>query len=136
MGLELTLMCIVLDSSNSEELSDFYQRLLGWKRRNFDSNTEFITVFDEKNKGMPWLLFQNVENYVRPVWPAESGKPQQMTHLDFHVEDIEKGVAHALSCGATLSPIQLADSWRVMLDPAGHPFCICPTNEYIRKLIV
>jgi len=49
-----------------------------------------------------------------------------MAHLDFFVENLEDGVTHALSCGAVLSPIQFTDSWRVMIDPAGHPFCLCP----------
>lgn len=49
-----------------------------------------------------------------------------MAHLDFHVADVEEGVKTALSCGATLSEIQFDDRWRVMLDPAGHPFCILP----------
>ena len=126
MGLKLTKMVTTLDSDNSEELSAFYQKLLGWKRHDFNSDTEFIVLSNDKDGCMPVrLLFQQVENYVPPVWPAEPGKQQQMTHLDFHVEDVEEGVAHALSCGATLSPIQFADRWRVMFDPAGHPFCIC-----------
>jgi hypothetical protein len=28
---------------------------------------------------------------------------QQMAHLDFHVKNVEEGVKHALSCGATMS---------------------------------
>ncbi|HML49110.1 MAG TPA: VOC family protein, partial [Clostridia bacterium] len=84
-------------------------------------------VFNDHDDGMPFqLLFQYDENYVRPVWPVEPGEQQQMAHLDFFVENLEEGVAHALSCGAVLSPVQFADSWRVMIDPAGHPFCICP----------
>lgn len=42
-----------------------------------------------------------------------------MAHLDFYVEDVEEGVKYALSCGATMSEIQLEDDWRVMLDPTG-----------------
>ncbi|EQE85429.1 VOC family protein [Clostridioides difficile] len=29
------------------------------------------------------------------------------------------------SCGATIAEEQFADDWRVMIDPAGHPFCLC-----------
>ena len=46
--------------------------------------------------------------------------------VDFHVEDVEEGVKYALSCGATLSEIQFDERWRVLIDPAGHPFCILP----------
>ena len=124
MGLQLTKMGVVLDTDNPDELSDFYQKLLGWEKRKYTVNS---IVFNDHNDGMPFqLLFQYDKNYVRPVWPAEPGEQQQMAHLDFFVENLEEGVTHALSCGAILSPIQFSDSWRVMIDPAGHPFCICP----------
>jgi len=117
-------MGVTLDSDNPDELSDFYQKLLGWEKRKYTINS---IVFNDHDDGMPFqLLFQYDENYVRPVWPAEPGEQQQMAHLDFFVENLEEGVTHALFCGAVLSPIQFADSWRVMIDPAGHPFCICP----------
>ena len=125
MGLKLNKMGVVLDSDNPDELSDFYQKLLGWEKRKYTVNS---IVFNDDD-GMPFqLLFQYDENYVRPVWPTEPEKQQQMAHLDFFVENLEEGVAHALSCGAVLSPIQFADSWRVMIDPSGHPFCICPKH--------
>ena len=124
MGLKLTKMGIALDSNNPDELSDFYQKLLGWKKRKYTINS---IVFNDNDDSMPFqLLFQYDENYVRPVWSAEPEKQQQMAHLDFFVETLEDGVAHALSCGAVLSPTQFSDSWHVMIDPAGHPFCICP----------
>jgi len=127
MGLKLTKLGVTLDSNNPDELSDFYQKLLGWEKRKYTINSIVFNDNDNDNDSMPFqLLFQYDENYVRPVWPAEAGEQQQMTHLDFFVENIEEGVAHALSCGAVLSPIQFTDSWRVMIDPAGHPFCICP----------
>ena len=125
MGLKLETMCVVLDSGNSEELSDFYQKLLGWTKYGHKPD-EFIVVSKGERNGTPELIFQEIENYVRPVWPDTSGKQQQMIHLDFHVDDLEEGVKHALNCGAVLSEVQLEDSWRVMLDPAGHPFCILP----------
>ena len=126
MELKLETMCVVLDSDNSEALSAFYEKLLGWTRCPYHPDDEWIVVNNGRRDGMPELIFQQVKNYVRPVWPAASGEQQQMTHLDFHVDDLEDGIRHALSCGAELSPIQLEDSWRVMLDPAGHPFCILP----------
>lgn len=29
------------------------------------------------------LLFQQIDAYIPPVWPNETGKQQQMMHLDF-----------------------------------------------------
>ena len=116
---------IVLDSNDSDALADFYAKLLGWTKQRYDA--EWVIVTNDKGEGLP-LVFQEIENYERPVWPARSGAQQQMLHLDFYVEDVEQGVRHALTCGAELSPAQLCKDWKVLLDPAGHPFCILPNT--------
>nr|WP_231123471.1 VOC family protein [Nocardioides sambongensis] len=57
---------------------------------------------------------------------ARPGAPQQF-HLDFRVPDLESAVARAEGLGATVAAEQPEDAtWRVMLDPDGHPFCLCP----------
>jgi len=41
------------------------------------------------------------------------------------VRDLEVAEADALALGATKASHQPSpDSWRVLIDPAGHPFCI------------
>jgi Glyoxalase-like domain len=70
------------------------------------------------------LSFQAESAYVRPVWPPAPGQPQMMSHLDIAVEDLATGVAHGLEVGATLADFQPQAHVRVMLDPAGHPFCL------------
>ena len=40
------------------------------------------------------------------------------------VEDLAPAVADALELGATLADFQAQDDVRVLLDPAGHPFCL------------
>ena len=46
-------------------------------------------------------------------------------HLDIAVEDLDTAVASALALGAQQAQHQPApDAWRVLLDPAGHPFCL------------
>lgn len=40
---------------------------------------------------------------------------QQMAHLDFAVNDLEKAVQHAVRCGAAVAEEQFSDAWRVML---------------------
>jgi hypothetical protein len=47
-----------------------------------------------------------------------------MMHLDFQVDDMDAAVAHALELGAEEAEHQPQEDVRVMLDPAGHPFCL------------
>ncbi len=51
------------------------------------------------------------------------GRPDAV-HLDIAVDDLAAGVAHAESLGAELAGHQPQDDVRVLLDPAGHPFCL------------
>lgn len=47
-----------------------------------------------------------------------------MLHLDLEVDDLDRAVAHAVSVGAELAGFQPQLDVRVMIDPAGHPFCL------------
>ena len=49
---------------------------------------------------------------------------QMMLHLDFEVTDLEAEVARAVALGATVASYQPQEDVRVLLDPAGHPFCL------------
>ena len=46
-------------------------------------------------------------------------------HLDVLVDDIDTAEAAVLDLGATKPDHQPGTSFRVFLDPAGHPFCLC-----------
>ncbi|MDR2931973.1 MAG: hypothetical protein LBV27_02590 [Oscillospiraceae bacterium] len=121
----MVLGAIVLDSNDSETLSDFYASLLGWTKERY--SPEWVIVKSDDGAGTP-LVFQETAKYERPVWPAQTGGQQQMLHLDFYVDSVDAGVEHAINCGATLSEVQLERDWKVLLDPAGHPFCILPNK--------
>jgi hypothetical protein len=61
-----------------------------------------------------------------PTWPADD-IPKQI-HLDLAVTDLQAAVAEAERLGARIAPVQPApDRWRVLFDPAGHPFCLTLT---------
>jgi hypothetical protein len=45
-------------------------------------------------------------------------------HLDLQVTDLTASVEDAVALGATLAEFQPQDDVRVLLDPAGHPFCL------------
>jgi phage tail tube protein FII len=54
-----------------------------------------------------------------------AGGQNATMHLDIGVDDLEEAVAWALQAGATLAANQPQEHVRVMLDPDGHPFCLC-----------
>lgn len=70
------------------------------------------------------LAFQSEEHYAPPAWPAGSGDQHMMLHLDIGALRLDKAVAAAETLGATLVDHQPQKDVRVMLDPAGHPFCL------------
>jgi hypothetical protein len=47
-----------------------------------------------------------------------------MMHLDIEVPDLERAVTAAVAAGATEARFPPQHTVRVMLDPAGHPFCL------------
>lgn len=101
-------------------MADFYGRLLGWEISYRDS--DFILMRDPD--GGTGLSFQERDDYQAPVWPEEPGQQDKMLHLDIKVEDLEAAVEHALASGGRLASFQGRDDLRVLLDPAGHPFCL------------
>jgi hypothetical protein len=46
-------------------------------------------------------------------------------HLDVVVDDLDAAEQAVLGLGATKHSHQPGTSFRVFLDPAGHPFCLC-----------
>ena len=69
------------------------------------------------------ICFQKVDDYKAPVWPGQD-VPQQI-HMDVVVDDLDAGEAAVLELGATKTEYQPGTTFRVFLDPAGHPFCLC-----------
>jgi hypothetical protein len=110
-----------LDAPDALELARFYARLLDWQL--YPGGPNDASVAPGPDAGYN-LGFQTETHYVRPVWPAEPGRPQMSMHLEIQVDDLAEAVAHALSVGAEQAAFQPQDSVRVMLDPAGHPFCL------------
>jgi len=111
---------VVLDAPDAPALAHFYSDLLGWEMAKVSPQWAAIGPPD----GVAYLAFQTSPGYVRPLWPVAEGAQQTMMHLDFEVADLEVAVAHALELGAEQAEHQPQDDVRVLLDPAGHPFCL------------
>jgi catechol 2,3-dioxygenase-like lactoylglutathione lyase family enzyme len=109
----------VIDCPDPAALAEFYAELLGWRVDTSPGRADIRA--DDGN----CIGFQQVADYRPPRWP-EQEVPQQM-HLDVMVDDLDAGEAAVVALGATRHSHQPGTSFRVFLDPAGHPFCLCLT---------
>ncbi|MGI8665856.1 MAG: VOC family protein [Jatrophihabitans sp.] len=108
----------VLDCPDPAALARFYGALLGWTVKQ-DGDWAEIRPEDGSN----CISFQQVDGFRAPAWPGQT-VPQQM-HLDVIVADLDEAEAATIELGATRAEVQPGTSFRVLLDPAGHPFCLC-----------
>jgi len=116
----MRISATTIGAPDPRELGAFYARLLGWTV--VENEKEWVMV--KPPDGGTGLSFQHEQHFVPSVWPAVPGEQQMTSHLDIAVDDLEAGVAWALDAGATLADFQPQEDVRVMLDPAGHPFCL------------
>jgi catechol 2,3-dioxygenase-like lactoylglutathione lyase family enzyme len=123
----------VLNAPDVAQLTRFYEQLLGWEveelygpRPGYPPGDGWSRLRPEDHSTKIEIQFE--EHYVRPIWPGAPGTQGMQIHLDICVDDVAAGVAWAIACGATEAERQPADRdqnrLRVMLDPAGHPFCL------------
>jgi len=115
------LTTIVLDCPEPRSLADFYAALTGWPV--VDADDDWVDLADD-GAGVR-LAFQRAADYRPPRWPSQE-MPQQF-HLDLDVDPAELPAAQEklLGLGATLADTQPGTTFRVFLDPVGHPFCLC-----------
>ena len=130
---KIKMYAFTIDCPNPHELAKFYAALLGWEIMFFDDEYAVVGAPGTQQGAYPGLTFQKNSEYTPPVWPEETGAQQQMAHLDFAVADFEEAVQYALHCGASIAQEQFSEDWRVMLDPAGHPFCLCQMKSVIES---
>jgi Glyoxalase-like domain len=108
---------VSLDCADPLALGEFWAAMLGGEIMFTSATTVGIRT--------DWvgLSALKVSDYVAPTWP-DGDVPKQI-HLDLAVTELEAAVAEAERLGARIAPVQPApDRWRVLLDPAGHPFCL------------
>lgn len=118
-----TLDVIVIDCPDPNALADFYGEVLGMRKFSDDPGwAELVGPPPSR----PIIAFQGVDDYNPPQWPGQL-VPQQM-HLDVKVDDLEVGEAAVLALGATRTGSE-TPTFRVYLDPAGHPFCLIKPND-------
>ena len=109
---------LILDCDDPGRLATFYGALLDWK---VSEDTGWAEI--RNAAGDQCICFQRVDHYRPPQWPGQD-VPQQM-HLDVMVDDLDAAEEAAVQLGASRAEHQPGTTFRVLLDPAGHPFCLC-----------
>ena len=109
---------LVIDCPDAGALATFYGALLGWGVK---ADPDWAEI--RPDDGSNCISFQQVEGYRAPEWPSQT-VPQQM-HLDLMVEDLDEGEKAVIELGGTKADTQPGTTFRVFLDPASHPFCLC-----------
>lgn len=120
---DICLGNVMVDCDDQEKLCNFYAQLLGWEK---------CKMYDlpavHSGNGIVFLFVQE-EDYVAPVWPEQAGKQQKQMHFDFQVPDVPAAVRQAEALGAVKAQAQFGGiHFTTMLDPAGHPFCLCAND--------
>ena len=117
---EIKLANVTIDCGDEKALCSFYSQLLGWE------SMEMFGHAAVRGPGGLIFLFVQEEDYVPCGWPEQEGQQQKQIHFDFLAEDVPAAVARAEELGAVRSREQFGGQHFVtMLDPAGHPFCLC-----------
>ncbi|GAA4699338.1 hypothetical protein Prum_088850 [Phytohabitans rumicis] len=111
------MAAVTLDCDDPPALARFWAELVGGEIAL--AGEAFVAVKTERG----WLAAVRVPHYQPPTWPG-AAMPKQI-HLDVAVSDLDQAEAAAIRLGARRAATQPAPHrWRVMLDPAGHPFCL------------
>lgn len=113
-----TFGALVLDCRRPLEVGEFYSALTGVPIQRTDDDWVQLAAV-----GGVALAFQLAADHVPPQWP--SAEHPQQTHIDFDVPDLDSAEEQAIAIGARKYEHQPGTSFRVFLDPAGHPFCLC-----------
>ena len=111
----------ILGTPDPVGLGRFYAGLLGGDLDEGDPT--FVTLLVRPTDTTS-LGFQLGPDHVPPTWPSESGGQQMQVHLDVGVASLPEAVEDAEALGARQAAHQPQGDVRVMLDPAGHPFCL------------
>ena len=141
-GVRTRLSGAVIGCPDAWELAEFYASLLGWKVVERSEDVPGGWALVKSPTGESKLEFQREEPFVAPVWPTVAGQQQMGMHLDIGVDglapmsDMEhrrnqffEVAERTKSLGARVAEYQpQPERVLVMLDPAGHPFCLFPAR--------
>ncbi|MFF0517565.1 VOC family protein [Actinomadura nitritigenes] len=116
-------IAVNIDCPEPPKLAAFYAALTGGEVTYDTPEAAAVALPGGQN-----LYFQGVPDHKAPTWPT--GERPQQYHLDFYVDDLDKAEAQVAELGGGTPDFQPGgDRWRVLTDPAGHPFCACLRSQ-------
>jgi Glyoxalase-like domain len=116
---------VALDCPDPGALAAFYRSIVGGEIKQATATADWVRLQTPSGSD---LGFQRDPAYSPPSWPDG---PSQQAHLDFDVTDLDAGERAVVAVGAVKAATQPSpDEWRVFLDPAGHPFCLCLVPDH------
>jgi catechol 2,3-dioxygenase-like lactoylglutathione lyase family enzyme len=122
---------VTIGAPDPRALAAFYARMLGWAIAHEDParpgeppEDGWAQLRPPDGEPGPTLNFEYEAQYQRPVWPSAPGTQHITQHLDIWVTDLDEAARKAVEAGAVPADFQPQDDVRVMIDPAGHPFCL------------
>lgn len=116
------LAMVTLDCADPRVEAAFWSAMLGWDVAAVEDEYAMLTGPTSA------LGFGRVPDYQPPTWPDTGGTKQ--FHFDLAVDDIPTAEARAVQLGASVPEDQPGETWRVLLDPAGHPFCLTDAKNW------
>ena len=125
--VELRATSVTIAAPDPRELAAFYARVLGLQVTHSDpphQDEPDAAGWAQIKTASLTLNFEFERCWEPPVWPAQPARQVATQHLDIWVSDVDAAVGWAVECGARLADAQPQEDVRVMVDPAGHPFCL------------
>ncbi|MBM6404507.1 VOC family protein [Phycicoccus sp. CSK15P-2] len=117
------LKMVTLDSSDVRRDALFWATVLGWGVAHEQEEYAMLVGPDGLALGLGL-----VADHVAPGWPNEQGSKQ--FHLDLAVDDLEAAAVACAEAGGTVPDDQPGETWTVVLDPSGHPFCLTRAESW------
>ena len=114
----IELGAIIIDCAEPQPVAQFYVAAAGAEIVRNDPDGVWIRF------GGNDVIFRQVAGYRPPSWPESD--EQMQVHLDFAVDDMAAARTRLQELGARIAEHQPhdLDVLTVMVDPAGHLFCI------------
>ena len=116
----IDLAAIIIDCADPGPVAHFYLDAAGAELVHDDPDGVWVRFSGND------VIFRKVDGYRPPSWPLSD--EQLPVHFDFSVDDMASARARLCELGARESEFQPHDAALlvVMVDPAGHFFCIGP----------